>query len=33
MIVVGMLALAIILHSKIKKLQDIKKIEQEKLKI
>ncbi len=33
MIVVGMLALAIILHSKLKKLQDTKKTEQEKLKI
>ncbi len=33
MIVLGMLALAIILHSKLKKLQDTKKTEQEKLKI
>ena len=33
MIVAGMLTLAIILHSKLKKLQDIKKTEQEKLKI
>jgi RsiW-degrading membrane proteinase PrsW (M82 family) len=33
LIVIGMLTLAIILHSKLKKLQIIKKIEQEKLKI